>query len=96
MFSSATPRRLELKFRPDDIYAKPACGDKSSTLGIVLKIRIKRKKVRTVTPSTSTSTGNIIENLETSISCVKVLGVCDEIFRFESKQTNFIGSRIFS
>lgn len=37
-------RRLELRFRPDDVFCKPACGDKHQVSAVVLKIKIKRRK----------------------------------------------------
>ncbi|XP_014472456.1 PREDICTED: general transcription factor 3C polypeptide 5 isoform X2 [Dinoponera quadriceps] len=40
----APNRRLELRFRPDDGYSKPTCGDRHSTTGFLLRIRIKKNK----------------------------------------------------
>ncbi|XP_046604325.1 general transcription factor 3C polypeptide 5 isoform X2 [Neodiprion virginianus] len=37
-------RRLELRFRPDDGYRKPACGDRHLTTGFLLRIRVKKKQ----------------------------------------------------
>ncbi|XP_018404151.1 PREDICTED: general transcription factor 3C polypeptide 5 [Cyphomyrmex costatus] len=37
-------RRLELRFRPDDGYSKPTCGDRHSTNGFLLRVRIKKNK----------------------------------------------------
>ena len=37
-------RRLELRFRPDDVYCKPACGDKHQTSAVLLKVKVRRKK----------------------------------------------------
>ncbi|XP_014253309.1 general transcription factor 3C polypeptide 5 [Cimex lectularius] len=37
-------RRLELRFRPDDIYCKPACGDRFNTNGVLLKIKVLKSK----------------------------------------------------
>ncbi|XP_017878673.1 general transcription factor 3C polypeptide 5 isoform X2 [Ceratina calcarata] len=39
-------RRLELRFRPHDGYCKPTCGDRHSTNGFLLRIRIKKSKVQ--------------------------------------------------
>ncbi|KAK9305917.1 hypothetical protein QLX08_003275 [Tetragonisca angustula] len=39
-------RRLELRFRPDDIYCKPTCGDRHNTNGLLLRIRIKKSRVK--------------------------------------------------
>lgn len=37
-------KRLELKFRPDDVYAKGTFGDKSLTTGILLKVKVRKYK----------------------------------------------------
>nr|XP_033206714.1 general transcription factor 3C polypeptide 5 [Bombus vancouverensis nearcticus] len=39
-------RRLELRFRPDDIFCKPTCGDRHNTNGFLLRIRIKKSRVK--------------------------------------------------
>ncbi|XP_033225218.1 general transcription factor 3C polypeptide 5 [Belonocnema kinseyi] len=41
----ANNRRLELRFRPDDGYSKPACGDKHTTCGFLLRVRVKKSRV---------------------------------------------------
>ncbi|CAK9799769.1 General transcription factor 3C polypeptide 5 [Anthophora quadrimaculata] len=42
----STPnRRLELRFRPDDVYCKPTCGDRHNTNGFLLKVKIKKSRV---------------------------------------------------
>ncbi|XP_034231129.1 general transcription factor 3C polypeptide 5 [Thrips palmi] len=37
-------RRLELRFRPDDVFCKPACGDKHQVSAVLLKVKVRRKK----------------------------------------------------
>ncbi|XP_034175976.1 general transcription factor IIIC subunit l(2)37Cd [Osmia lignaria lignaria] len=37
-------RRLELRFRPDDVYCKPTCGDRHNTNGFLLRVCIKKGK----------------------------------------------------
>ena len=37
-------RRLELRFRPDDAYCKPACGEKHHGSSFLLRVRKMRKK----------------------------------------------------
>ncbi|KZC07299.1 General transcription factor 3C polypeptide 5, partial [Dufourea novaeangliae] len=39
-------RRLELKFRPNDSYCKPTCGDKYNTKGFLLRVRVKKSRVK--------------------------------------------------
>jgi general transcription factor 3C polypeptide 5 (transcription factor C subunit 1) len=40
----ARNRRMELRFRPDDGYCKPACGDRHQTAGFLLRVRIKKSR----------------------------------------------------
>lgn len=39
-------RRLELRFRPDDIYCKPTCADRHKTNGFLLRVRIKKSRIK--------------------------------------------------
>lgn len=39
-------RRLELRFRPEDIFCKPTCGDRHNTNGFLLRIRIKKSRIK--------------------------------------------------
>lgn len=41
-------KRLELRFRPDDGYCKPACGDRHQTAGFLLRIRVKKSRIKKV------------------------------------------------
>ncbi|KAK2577020.1 hypothetical protein KPH14_011980 [Odynerus spinipes] len=41
-------RRLELRFRPDDGYSKPTCGDRHSTTAFLLRVRVKKNRVEKV------------------------------------------------
>ncbi|XP_076653346.1 general transcription factor IIIC subunit l(2)37Cd [Halictus rubicundus] len=41
-------RRLELKFRPDDAFCKPTCGDRYNTKGFLLRVRVKKSRVKKV------------------------------------------------
>ncbi|XP_012153767.2 general transcription factor IIIC subunit l(2)37Cd isoform X2 [Megachile rotundata] len=55
-------RRLELRFRPDDVYCKPTCGDRHNTNGFLLRVRIKRRSKETDASQASepsTSSANI-------------------------------------
>ena len=36
-------RRLELRFRPEDAYCKPTCGEKVRETSFLLKVKRKRK-----------------------------------------------------
>ncbi|XP_043790065.1 general transcription factor 3C polypeptide 5 isoform X2 [Apis laboriosa] len=39
-------RRLELRFRPDDIYCKPTCADRHKTNGFLLRVKIKKSRIK--------------------------------------------------
>ena len=39
---------MELRFRPDDGYSKPACGDRHTTCGFLLRVRVKKSRVEKV------------------------------------------------
>ncbi|XP_033327286.2 general transcription factor IIIC subunit l(2)37Cd [Megalopta genalis] len=41
-------RRLELKFRPDDAFCKPTCGDRYVTKGFLLRVRVKKSRAEQV------------------------------------------------
>lgn len=57
---SEANRRLELRFRPDDVYCRPACSDQHKTTGLLLSIKVTRKKKKK--PSTVTSKRNVEED----------------------------------
>ncbi|XP_043279585.1 general transcription factor 3C polypeptide 5 [Venturia canescens] len=43
---SSSNRRLELRFRPQDGYRKPTCGDKHETAGFLIRVRVKKSLVQ--------------------------------------------------
>lgn len=48
-------RRLELRMRPDDVYCRPACADRHKVTGLLLSVKVRRRKgsgeVLAITPS---------------------------------------------
>ncbi|XP_022191449.2 general transcription factor 3C polypeptide 5 [Nilaparvata lugens] len=70
-------RRLELRFRPEDIYARPTYGDRQSTISFLLKVKVKRKK------DTTTSSSMLKENKEV-ICEPSFIGRVETIFRFSN------------
>ena len=36
-------RRLELRFRPDDVFCKPTCGERSPETAFLLRVKRKKK-----------------------------------------------------
>ncbi|PSN45535.1 hypothetical protein C0J52_05772 [Blattella germanica] len=89
-------RRLELRFRPDDAFSKPACGDRHKTLSLLLKVKIRRKKNRSEQVSeygsSEESDGSTVscytdnpENVQCSIT---ILGRIETAYRFKSNNTS--------
>lgn len=76
-------RRLELRFRPDDIYCKPACGDRHKSSSLLLKFVVRRKKKKTSLEN-ELKGGHITPSDQDSIvlSHVSVLGRIRTTFRF--------------
>lgn len=66
-------RRLELRFRPEDGYSKPTCGDRHSTNGFLLRVRIKKNKITQV----KSATMELVRPTSTDITNVKATTSCD-------------------
>ncbi|KAL0100181.1 hypothetical protein PUN28_019541 [Cardiocondyla obscurior] len=65
-------RRLELRFRPDDGYSKPTCGDRHSTNGFLLRVRIKKNKVtgaKSIRTEVVRPISTDLVNVEATTSC---------------------------
>jgi hypothetical protein len=90
---SLANRRLELRFRPDDAFSKPACGDRHKTLSLLLKVKVRRKKDGISQPSgessaedSDSSSGAYCErSLGRTICSIAVLGRIETAYRFRSK-----------
>lgn len=61
---SESNRRLELRFRPDDVYCRPACSDLHKTTGLLLSIKVIRKKKKHSCTGTSKPTDATFEKLK--------------------------------
>lgn len=60
-----------MRFRPDDGYSKPACGDRHSTIGFLLRVRIKKNRVTQAdTTEAIKSKCTDTTNLEATASCI--------------------------
>ena len=53
-------RRLELRFRPEDVFCKPTCGEKYS--GSSFLVNVKRKKLRPGRDISKIATKHIVLN----------------------------------
>ncbi|KAF6211179.1 hypothetical protein GE061_014294 [Apolygus lucorum] len=67
-------RRLELRFRPNDTYCKPACGDRGKTNAVLLKIKVRVKKNKP---------DNEEESEQKVVGC-EIVGRIQTAFRFKS------------
>ncbi|XP_071442743.1 general transcription factor 3C polypeptide 5 [Hetaerina americana] len=86
---SQKKRRLELRFRTDDVFCKPACGDRNTTSALLLRIKVRRK----ITPGTGQRktevNGENVESLNEDagevISCEStVVGKITTVYKFSS------------
>ncbi|XP_049963038.1 general transcription factor 3C polypeptide 5 [Schistocerca serialis cubense] len=78
-------RRLELRFRPDDMYCKPACGDRHKSSSLLLKFVVKRKKKRKTCPDNELNSDKDVKPADQDsvvVSHVSVLGRIRTTFRF--------------
>lgn len=70
-------RRLDLRFRPDNIFCKPLYGDVHDTTGILLKVKRRRPK--------RNSTNDMFNKTEEPEPEIIVLGTIKSIIKFESR-----------
>lgn len=70
-------KRLDLRFRPDDVFSKPIYGDLKPASGLLLKVVYRRR--RRDVPGPSTEDTEIDEEPQ-----INVLGVVRSMFKFES------------
>ena len=70
-------RRLELRFRPDDVFSKPTCGERQPDTSFL--IRVKRRKLRPgVVPSEDKPAEKCDVEVEGIVSdCYKFNNLCD-------------------
>lgn len=71
---------MELRFRPNDIYCKPACGDKIVTTSLLLKIKVK-KKFRNADAPCSSKSADAPQSISFTTS---IIGVVDSVYKFNS------------
>lgn len=67
-------KRLDLKFRPDDVFSKPIYGDLKSSSGILMKVVRRRRKRDAAGPSTTEHD----EDLK-----IEMLGSIKSMFKFD-------------
>lgn len=70
-------KRLDLRFRPDDVFSKPIYGDLKPASGFLLKVVYRRR--RRDVPGPSTEDAEIDEEPQ-----IDVLGVVRSMFKFDS------------
>lgn len=74
-------RRLELRFRPDDVYCKPTCGEKHNKLSLLVKVKIRRKRQTSTVSSKSNTLPSESDIISTELS---VLGKVTTTFTFKN------------
>ncbi|XP_015182271.1 PREDICTED: general transcription factor 3C polypeptide 5 [Polistes dominula] len=75
----APNRRLELRFRPDDGFTKPTCGDRHSKTAFLLRVRVKKHRIDKVQENAEKSQNdahiesmkNIMKNMSLSTDSSK-------------------------
>jgi len=74
---SESNRRLELRFRPDDVYCKPTCGERHTCSSFVVRVKRKRLKAHLRGKSEKPEYINSTENLGMITSCYRFNNLCD-------------------
>lgn len=84
-------KRLELNFRPDDVFSKPICGELKPTSGLLLKVTKRRRK----NPSAASPSAHPESNAAPSPTAagppatddeeplVEIAGVVRQMFKFD-------------
>ena len=67
-------RRLELRFRPDDVFCKPTCGERNSDSSFLIKVKRRRLK-----PGVKSTEQKPAEKCD-----VKVVGLVSDCFKFNN------------
>lgn len=68
-------RRLDLKFRPDDVFSKPIYGELKPASGMFVKITHKRRKSGCIRLNNS--------DQNDTEPTIEVLGIVKQMFKFE-------------
>ena len=76
---SDTSRRLELRYRPNDILCKPMCGDRHSCNNLLIRVRRRKKKL---TPVPREDTMAAVNEYEYK---VEMIGMISTLYKFSSK-----------
>ena len=88
MYSDSN-KRLLCHLRPDDLYSKPACADRTSCTSMLLRVRRRRKKKQpddsnAVQGAAGSSTGGSSRQSESDYEYDgKVLGLVGEMYKFQ-------------
>lgn len=68
-------KRLDLKFRPNDVFSKPIYGELKPASGMFVKITNRKRKSGYIRPDNSDQ-----DDIEPTI---EVLGIVKQMFKFE-------------
>lgn len=81
-------KRLDLKFRPDDVFAKPTYGDLKPASGLLLKVSYRRRRRDIPGPSTE-------EAEQSEEPKLQIMGVVRSMFKFDGEQIRLFSSVMF-
>ena len=76
-------QRLELRWRPNHIYSKPACGDRHSVTNLLLRVRRRKKRHQSphVDPGADVNKDMPDSDPYEYEGCI--LGVIDTVYKFQ-------------
>lgn len=80
-------KRLDLRFRPDDVFSKPIYGDLKPASGLLLKVVYRRRRHDVPGPSTEDTQSDDEPQID-------VLGVVRSMFKFEGEQETQMTARL--
>lgn len=69
-------KRLDLRFRPDDVFSKPIYGDLKPASGLLMKVVYRRRRRDIPGPSTEQEDENDEPKIE-------IMGIVRSMFKFE-------------
>ena len=86
--------RLELRWRPNHIYSKPACGDRHTVTNLLLRVRRRKKTHQSSCSDPSADSNTEVTESQDYEYEGRILGVIDTVYKFQCK--HFIGTAVHS
>lgn len=76
-------KRLDLRFRPDDVFSKPIYGDLKPASGLLMKVVFRRRRRDIPGPSTEQDDENDEPKIE-------IMGIVRSMIKFEGFKFHFV------